>query len=76
MMLRKFRFRYLPDNPQVLPADGWAHSGYTNGKFTEYNGYETMAGSDAEAWEEFLDYSGEFGQPDARDYTCMDVTEE
>lgn len=76
MKLRKYRFNYLPDNPEVIPEDGWGHSGYTDGKFTEYDGFEVTARCEAEAWENFLGYSGEFGQPDARDYSCEDVTED
>ena len=65
---------YCKKNNPVLVKDGWAHEGYDNeGRFTEYDGTVVNAPDEETAWELFLSMAGEFGIPDASDYSCAEM---
>lgn len=45
----------------------------TNPNYKGYDGYEENAPDKATAWGLFLDYSGEYGCPDEKDYICEEI---
>lgn len=71
---KDFCFAYCKKNNPVLVKDGWAHEGYDNeGRFTEYDGTIINAPDEGTAWDLFLSMDGEFGIPDASDYSCAEI---
>jgi hypothetical protein len=76
--LSKYVFHYSNKKKDVRSnLDNEACSGYSlesnYTEYIEYDGWETYAIDENQAWIDFLSYDGTFGIADENDYTCEKV---